>query len=149
MSQISWNRSYSCICLFGKMSQMLWRQKLQLYLSIWEDVADVIETEVTAVSVYLGKCRRCYGDRSYRCIWMKISGFIGSNEYISRRPKETTGSSFILSSLRSFINSFIHSFINSSIYLSIYLSYICLCIYPWIYSSWYLIIFLIFNYLIF
>ena len=43
------DRSYSCICLFGKMSQMLWRQKLQLYLSIWEDVTDVMETEVTAV----------------------------------------------------------------------------------------------------
>ena len=44
------DRSYSCICLFGKMLQMLQRQKLQLYLSIWENVADVMETEVTDVS---------------------------------------------------------------------------------------------------
>ena len=44
------------------------KQKLQLYLSIWEDVTDVMETEVTAVSVYLGRCCRCYRDRSYSCI---------------------------------------------------------------------------------
>jgi len=42
-----------------KMSQMLRRQKLKLYLSMKEDVTDVLKTEVAAVSVYEGRCHRC------------------------------------------------------------------------------------------
>jgi len=40
------------------MSQVLRRQKLQLYLSMKEDVTDVKETEVKAISVYEGRCHR-------------------------------------------------------------------------------------------